>query len=261
MSRQREFLADAASAQYTRDPIGARRRAEEDRRTRRRALASPARNAEQASHMFFGNGVGEHLFPWLGTHPPLAERIRRLDAAWDGTFPKVEPRPRPTRAAPEPAKSWLRAAREAAAASVARPLGAEAVVASVGNPTAAPRRLRRRAARPPARDAGRARARAGERARRGLRAAALARAAGGRRAAGGARRPRRRPAAARGGARGDARGQGLSTRGSTRAGRSRGAGAALDVATAVEGVRRPGDRAWSRPTSGSTSSSSRCGAC
>ncbi len=87
--------------------------------------------------MFFGNGVGEHLFPWLGTHPPLAERIRRLDAGWDGTFARVEARPRPARAATGPAKPSLPAAREAAAASVARLLGAEAAVASVGSPTPA----------------------------------------------------------------------------------------------------------------------------
>jgi Zn-dependent protease with chaperone function len=136
VSRQREFLADAASAQYTRDPVGL---ADALRKIGGLAagsrLASP--NAEQASHMFFGNGVGDHLFPWLDTHPPLAERIRRLDPAWDGAFPKVEARPRPQRAAKEPATPPLGAVREVAAASTAQLLGAEAAVASIGSPTPA----------------------------------------------------------------------------------------------------------------------------
>jgi hypothetical protein len=136
VSRQREFLADAASAQYTRDPI-----ALADALRKIGGLGAGSRiaspNAEQASHLFFGNGVGDHLFPWLDTHPPLGERIRRLDPAWDGTFPKVEPKPPPARAAKEPARPWLRAARDAAAASVAQLCGADAAVASVGNPTPA----------------------------------------------------------------------------------------------------------------------------
>ena len=115
VSRQREFLADAASAQYTRDPLGARRRPAQDRRTRRGlAPRQPERRAGEPPVL--RQRRRRALFPWLDTHPPLAERIRRLDPAWDGTFPQVEPRPRPARAAKEPAKPSLRAAREAAAA-------------------------------------------------------------------------------------------------------------------------------------------------
>jgi Zn-dependent protease with chaperone function len=136
VSRQREYLADAASVQYTRDPAGlagALRKIG--------GLAAGSRianpNAEQASHLFFGNGVGDRLFPWLDTHPPLVDRIRRLDPSFDGTFPRVEAKVRPVRAAKEPPPPSLRAAREAAAASVSQLLGAEAAVASVGNPTPA----------------------------------------------------------------------------------------------------------------------------
>ena len=48
-----------------------------------------APHAEEASHMFFGNGMGESLFHLMDTHPPLAERIRAIDPSFDGTFPPV----------------------------------------------------------------------------------------------------------------------------------------------------------------------------
>ena len=35
--------------------------------------------AEEASHLFFANGLKAHWFSWMSTHPPLEERIRRLD--------------------------------------------------------------------------------------------------------------------------------------------------------------------------------------
>ena len=45
-------------------------------------LTSP--RAAEISHMYFAEGVST-LF---ATHPPLPERIRRLDPSWDGKFPK-----------------------------------------------------------------------------------------------------------------------------------------------------------------------------
>jgi hypothetical protein len=85
--------------------------------------------------MFFGNGVGKPLFAWLETHPPLAERIRRLDPSFDGTFPRIEPKSRPPRAAAQKGPPSPRPAREAAAAALAQQLTAEAAVASIGSPT------------------------------------------------------------------------------------------------------------------------------
>jgi uncharacterized tellurite resistance protein B-like protein len=41
--------------------------------------------------MFFGNGVSEPLFGMLATHPPIADRIRAIDPAWDGKFPPLKP--------------------------------------------------------------------------------------------------------------------------------------------------------------------------
>lgn len=86
VSRQREYLADASSVQFTRDAgamAGALKKIG--------ALAQGSRlenpNAPQASHMYFAQGVNVLMASMFATHPPLEERIRRVDPAWDGTFP------------------------------------------------------------------------------------------------------------------------------------------------------------------------------
>jgi len=77
VSRQREYLADAAAVQFTRNPHGIGL-----------ALAKIAnhsfgswinrRHAEDASHLFFADGIGGWLGSMLSTHPPLSERVRRV---------------------------------------------------------------------------------------------------------------------------------------------------------------------------------------
>jgi Zn-dependent protease with chaperone function len=79
VSRQREFLADASAVQFTRniDGIaGALRRI--GGLTSGSRVASP--HAEEASHMFFGEALPGLAFlgSAFATHPPLKERIRRL---------------------------------------------------------------------------------------------------------------------------------------------------------------------------------------
>ncbi len=87
ISRQRERLADASAVQFTRNPeglAGALKKigglAEGSR------IRSP--QAEQASHMFFGNGLGPSMF---NTHPPLAERVKWLEPNFNGKFETVTP--------------------------------------------------------------------------------------------------------------------------------------------------------------------------
>lgn len=90
VSRQKEFLADASAVKFTRNPLG---------------LASALKKiggylygsqitsvkARQASHLFFGKTGTDFLFPdFLATHPPLLERIKLLDPAFDGTFPRLQ---------------------------------------------------------------------------------------------------------------------------------------------------------------------------
>jgi len=91
VSRQREYLADASAVQFTRnsDGIGGALK-------KIGGLAEGSRienpQAAEAGHMFFANAfAGEGLFGLLATHPPLVERIRRLDPQFDGQFPEVRP--------------------------------------------------------------------------------------------------------------------------------------------------------------------------
>jgi len=89
VSRQREFLADATAVQFTRNPqsisgalkkIGGYEQGSNIKATR----------AAEFSHLYFGAGVSTAIGGMLATHPELSERIRRIDAHWDGSFPTIE---------------------------------------------------------------------------------------------------------------------------------------------------------------------------
>jgi hypothetical protein len=47
-------------------------------------------HAPDMCHMFFGNGVREPFFGLLATHPPIPDRVRAIDPAWDGKFPPLD---------------------------------------------------------------------------------------------------------------------------------------------------------------------------
>lgn len=85
VSRQREYLADASAVQFTRNPDGIAGALKKIG-----ALGSRIRNeqAEQASHMFFGNGLKPSFLNMLSTHPPLIDRIQRIQPTFDGDFSK-----------------------------------------------------------------------------------------------------------------------------------------------------------------------------
>ncbi len=87
ISRSRERLADASAVQFTRNPHGLAGALKKIG-----GLAEGSRihapQAEQASHMFFGNGLGSTLF---NTHPPLAERVKWLEPDFNGKFERVTP--------------------------------------------------------------------------------------------------------------------------------------------------------------------------
>jgi Zn-dependent protease with chaperone function len=88
VSREREYLADASAVQFTRNPQGLAGALKKIG-----ALAAGSRlespRASQASHLFFANGVSGAWVNLLATHPPLIERIRRLEPAFDGQFDRV----------------------------------------------------------------------------------------------------------------------------------------------------------------------------
>jgi Zn-dependent protease with chaperone function/uncharacterized tellurite resistance protein B-like protein len=146
VSRQREFLADASSVQFTRNPAGL---AGALKKIGGLSYGSKleAAHAGEASHMFFGNGMGESFLHMMDTHPALAERIRAIDPGFDGRFPPVSiadveraaPRiaPPPIRSPiPFPFPGMPRA--QAGMAGLAPPvITAQAVMVNTGTPTPA----------------------------------------------------------------------------------------------------------------------------
>lgn len=83
VSRQREFLADASAVQFTRNPDGL---ASALKRIAGWSAGSQlaSSNAEEISHFFFADGMKKSwLSSLLSTHPPLSERIKRLDPAFN----------------------------------------------------------------------------------------------------------------------------------------------------------------------------------
>jgi Zn-dependent protease with chaperone function len=81
VSRQREYFADASSVQFTRNPegiSGALKKIGGFKSGSR--IQSP--NAGEICHMFFGKAI-RTLF---ATHPPLTDRIQRLEPDFDGDF-------------------------------------------------------------------------------------------------------------------------------------------------------------------------------
>ena len=86
ISRQREFLADASAVQFTRNPAGIANALKKLGSGSTRSRLTTAR-ANEASHLYFGLGVGQSFFGMLATHPPLDERIRAIEPRWDGNFP------------------------------------------------------------------------------------------------------------------------------------------------------------------------------
>ncbi len=144
VSRQREFLADASSVQFTRNPAGLANALKKVGSCGSR-IDDP--NAEDASHFFFANGLRDSFAGMFSTHPPLEQRIRALDPAWDGQFihvarsvpppvPTFASQP-PTRFATPPKLGDLLGGRIAAnPANVFSTVGAAAVLSQIGNPTA-----------------------------------------------------------------------------------------------------------------------------
>lgn len=84
VSRQREFLADASAVQFTRNPEGIRDALRVIGGSHAGAMIEHA-HASEASHLFFGQALGR-LYTVFDTHPPLPERIARIDAQWNGQY-------------------------------------------------------------------------------------------------------------------------------------------------------------------------------
>jgi len=116
VSRQREYLADASAVQFTRYPDGIAGALKKIG-----AISEGSRirdpHAEECSHLFFCDALSGTIMNLFSTHPPLVDRIKRLDPHFDGTFPPVVPpvdaesdafgrvqgRPRASKSIPQPA--------------------------------------------------------------------------------------------------------------------------------------------------------------
>lgn len=143
LSRQREFLADASSVQFTRNPAGLSGALQ-----KLGAAGSKVESvhAGEASHMFFSNGLGTPFLGLLATHPPLAERIRAIDPGWDGTFKQSgvntvaadssrEPGQPPSSRVLSPPIAGMPGARAGAAGIAANVVHVGAVLPNLGQPT------------------------------------------------------------------------------------------------------------------------------
>jgi Zn-dependent protease with chaperone function len=133
VSRQREVLADASAVQFTRNPAGLAGALKKigglESGSR---LESPY--AEEASHLFFANGLSESSFGFA-THPPLIERIRALDPTFDGKFPHVTISDATPEIAPEPAPSPPIPMIQTAMAGLAPVVTQPNIFANIGRPT------------------------------------------------------------------------------------------------------------------------------
>ncbi len=107
VSRQREFLADASSVQFTRNPAGLSG-ALQKIGGYGSLMESP--HASDASHLFFASGLTDSFFGAMATHPPLDARIRAIDPNWDGKFHRL----------PDDTAENLHLSRNAAAAASSR---------------------------------------------------------------------------------------------------------------------------------------------
>jgi len=85
VSRQREFLADASSVQFTRNPDGIGGALKKIGGLQAGSKVEHAGSSELA-HMFFADGTVSAFAQLFATHPPLEARIRCVDPHWDGEF-------------------------------------------------------------------------------------------------------------------------------------------------------------------------------
>ena len=84
VSRQRELLADASAVQFTRNPQGIADALKIIGGYEPQATINNT-GANEVSHLFFGEAI-RRISSVFVTHPPLDERIKRIEPQWNGQF-------------------------------------------------------------------------------------------------------------------------------------------------------------------------------
>jgi Zn-dependent protease with chaperone function len=140
VSRQREYLADSSAVQFTRDPQGI---AGALKKIGGQGSRIEDHHAQEAGHLFFANGLGAPFTALLATHPPLTDRIRRLDPQFAGEYPQLvtaapgtaqPPHAARERAHAAAATSAFGATSPASSAPVAQDYTGATLLASIGAP-------------------------------------------------------------------------------------------------------------------------------
>ncbi|MCP5019109.1 MAG: M48 family metallopeptidase [Ketobacter sp.] len=130
ISRQREFLADASSVQFTRNPDGIASALYAIQHYSGHSLLMSA-HAEDMNHMCFGETVKMQLSGLLATHPPIEDRIRSID---NTLLPRLKARFRKREPAGTEHVPNVSTPPPAAASFAAQPT-AQQLKASIGQPT------------------------------------------------------------------------------------------------------------------------------
>ena len=90
LSQEREFLADAAAVQFTRNSQGIAGALKKIGGLSQQAVIN-SNNVPALSHFFFAQAESGLIAEWKSTHPPLEKRIAALDPAFSGNYPEVKP--------------------------------------------------------------------------------------------------------------------------------------------------------------------------
>jgi Zn-dependent protease with chaperone function len=136
VSRQREYLADAAAVQFTRNPAGIAGALQKIGSSSAGSRITD-HHAQEAGHFFFANGIGSAFTSLLATHPPLGDRIRRIDAGILDSRPATAAAPGPAVKAGAAAGTARREAGEPAqrhSAAMVPAMAGAALMASIGTP-------------------------------------------------------------------------------------------------------------------------------
>lgn len=131
VSRQREFLADASAVQFTRNPDGIAGALKHIGGHSGSVLHNPM--SEEINHALFCEGIRSHFSNIYATHPPLDDRIRRIEPNWDGKY--YFPEPVIKQPASDSKKDDKSTRTAAAMATMATVIGGDAIIEQIGQPT------------------------------------------------------------------------------------------------------------------------------